>query len=469
MSRLSRLHALLQWTILKSWNSPKAWYRLLFVGLALCSTGLLSHRLLYAQILPPLRYSSTSSTLVIGRPYLPLLPGEGPFVVDPSHAAAPKLYITLPALRTWAESIKQPDLIRDVGNGIWEIAVQIDVEDNAQLDLTSSSGVHEVRLISRPEASYNLISDGGTINIDGIKLYSWDNSPGVDSYDTTFLTENGVMQTRSFAAARYGGRLEIKNAEIMYLGHEELNKRVGYGKGEPSGLAWRLRPTGTTDPAHGPKGIIINSKVHHNYFGMYSYEATGLEIRDSEFYSHYLYGLDPHDYSHGFVVANNLIRDNGHTGLIFSRHCTDNTIYGNTIFNNGSHDFMLDRGSDRNVVYNNTIYDNKFDGIVIYQSSNNAIYDNTIRNHERYGIRLSAEFDPDDLCDGLTVDNLIRNNHITNTAAMASISRIAPIAIGCYTEIRMRTGVFVNHLPGKRVPRDTRFPGRVGTPVFKLT
>lgn len=373
------------------------------------------HQFVYAQELPPIRYSSTSKILTVGRPYLPLLEGEGPFVTDPSNPAAPKLFITLPALQRWTESIREPDLIREVSAGVWEIAVEIEIEDNAQLNLTDSSGVQEVRLISRPDASYNLLSVGGTLHIEGIQLYSWDNTPGVDSYDTSFLTKDGVMQTRAFLAALYGGRMDIINAEVMYLGYEELNDRVGYGKGEPSGLAWRLRPTGTENPAHGPKGSIIQSKIHHNYFGMYSYEATNLEIRDSEFYDHYFYGLDPHDYSHGFVVANNRIHDNGYTGLIFSRYCTDNIIYGNEIYRNGSHGFMLDRGSDRNIVYQNTIYENKYDGIAIYQSSNNQIYDNTIHDHERYGIRLSAEFDEADLYDGLAVDNLIRNNQISHS------------------------------------------------------
>lgn len=375
----------------------------------------LSPLFLYAQDLPPIRYSSTSNILTIGRPYLPLMEGEGSFVTDPSHPDAPKLHITLPELHQWTLEQGEADLLHNVGNGIWEIAVDIDVEDTAQFDLTAASGVKEVRLISRPDASYNLISDGGTLNIDGIKLYSWDNSPGVNDYDQSFLTKDGVTQTRSFLAALYGGRMEIKNAEIMYLGHEELNNRVGYGKGEPSGLAWRLRPSGTEDPEHGPKGSIINSKVHHNYFGMYSYEATRLVIRDSEFYDHYFYGLDPHDYSHGFVVANNIIRDNGYTGLIFSRLCTDNDIYGNTIFNNGGHGFMLDRGSDNNRVYDNTIYANKEDGVAIYQSSNNHIYDNTIRDHARYGIRISAEYDVEDVYDGLAINNIIQGNRISNS------------------------------------------------------
>lgn len=383
-----------------------------FVLLTLVNLDNVFSQIVYAQDLPPIRYSSTSNTLTIGRPYLPLMPGEGPFVTDPSNAAAPKLHITLPDLRAWAETAGEPTLLQEVSAGIWEIAVYIDIEDNAQLNLTSSTGVQEVRLISRPEASYNLISDGGTINIDGIKLYSWDNSPGVNTYDTTYLTQNGVMQTRSFLAALNGGRMDIRNAEIMYLGHEELNQRVGFGKGEPSGLAWRLRPPGTDNPASGPKGSIINSEVHHNYFGMYTYEAVGLEIRDSEFYDHYFYGLDPHDYSYGFVVANNIIRDNGYTGLIFSRHCTDNEIYGNEIYNNGSHGFMLDRGSDNNLVYNNMIYDNDSDGIAIYQSSNNVIENNTIRDNARSGIRISAEFDADDKFDGLALDNILRGNTI---------------------------------------------------------
>ncbi len=386
---------------------------LLLGALVLFQSGLVGARTIHAQALPNIRYSSSSQTLTLGRPYLPLKPEEAAFVTNPSHPDAPKRHITLPDLQAWAVAEGVPALLQEQ-EGIWTVAVHITIEDTAQLDLTGSSGVREMRLISRPTAAYTLIADGGTLLIDGIKVYSWDDSPGMESYDSTFLTKNGIMQTRAFLAALYGGRMDIRNAEIMHLGYEERNERVGYGKGEPSGISWRLRPPGTTEPASGPKGSIINSKVHHNYFGMYSYEATGLEIRDSEFYSHYFYGLDPHDYSHGFVVANNVIRDNGYTGLIFSRHCTDNEIYGNEIYNNGAHGFMLDRGSDRNVFRDNQVYANASDGIAIYQSSQNVITDNRVQNNQRSGLRISAEFDPDDLYDGLATDNLVANNFIAD-------------------------------------------------------
>ncbi|MCB0063505.1 MAG: right-handed parallel beta-helix repeat-containing protein, partial [Caldilineaceae bacterium] len=414
--------------------------------------------LLQAEALPIIRYSSTSNSLTIGRPYLPLEEGEARFITNPSHPDAPKLHITLPELHTWAMDAGEPSLIVDTGNGIWEIAVHITIEDTAQLDLTAGSGVQEIRLISRPDASHNLIADGGTLHIDGIKLYSWDDSPDANSYDTTYLVKNGVMQTRSFLAALYGGRMDIHNAEIMYLGYEERNERVGYGKGEPSGLSWRLRPPGADDPAGGPKGSIVNSKVHHNYFGMYSYEAVELEIRDSEFYEHYFYGLDPHDYSYGFVVANNIIRDNGYTGLIFSRHCTDNEIYENEIYNNGAHGFMLDRGSDRNLVRDNVLRDNVEDGIAIYQSSDNVIEGNEIRNNGRSGIRISAEFDADDVYDGLAIDNVVWGNTISDNGRdgiyvvdRADRNRI----LGNGVERNARSGLLLNS--GLSIVQNNRF------------
>lgn len=404
-------------------NKNKFWTRVscsklvlvcLFVVLSIGSLLTLFQLAYAGDQLPPLRYSSTSNTLVIGRPYLPLLPGEAGFANNPSHPDAPKLHITLADLAVWAAEEGEPNLLRERNNGIWEIAVHIDVEDNAQLDLTAADGLNEVRLISRPDAAHNLIADGGTLNIDGIKLYSWDDTLSPPGYDLTFLSEGGPIKTRSFLAALYGGRMEINNAEIMYLGYDEPNANSDFGKGEPSGLAWRLRPVGVDNPASGAKGGVRNSIVHHNYYGMYSYEAVGLEIRDSEFHSHHLYGLDPHDYSYNLVVANNIIRDNGYTGLIFSRHCTDNEVYGNEIYRNGSHGFMLDRSSDRNLVYNNIIRDNDVDGVAIYQSSNNRIEDNTITGNGRSGVRISAEFDATDQHEELALDNTIIDNTIAD-------------------------------------------------------
>lgn len=374
----------------------------------------------YAQNnFPFLRYTTTGSsgpTITIGVDYSGGRPDEAPYVRDPSHPNAPKLTITLPQLLQWVQSrnIVSPT-VQSLGNGLWQLDVNLLILDNARLDLTAASGVQELRITSRPEASYNIVSKGGWIYIDGIKVYSWDNSPGVNNYDQTFLTVNDVMQTRSYLAALHGGRMDIKNAEMMYLGYEELNLRVGYGKGEPSGLSWRLLPPGATDPASGPKGSIINSKVHHLYFGMYSYEAVGLVITDNEFYDHYFYGLDPHDYSYGMTIANNKIYDNGYTGLVLSRGCTDNLIYGNHIYNNASHGLMLDRGVNRNLVYDNVITNNKYDGFAIYQSSYNQVYDNEIRDNGRYGIRVSAEFDEADIFDDVASDNVIRNNIVTGS------------------------------------------------------
>ena len=374
---------------------------------------------LYAQNnLPALRYTTTGSsgpTITIGWVYNRAYPEEAPYVGDPSNPNAPKLSITLPQLLDWVQSKNFTPTVQSLGNGLWQLDVNLVILDNARLDLTSASGVKELRITSRPEASFTIVSKGGWINIDGIKVYSWDNSPGVNNYDQTFLTVNDVMQTRAYLAALYGGRMDIKNAEMMYLGYEELNQRVGYGKGEPSGLSWRLLPTGAVDPATGPKGSIINSKVHHLYFGMYSYQAVGLVITGNEFHDHYFYGLDPHDYSYGMTIANNKVYDNGYTGLVLSRGCTDNLIYGNHIYNNASHGLMLDRGVNRNLVYDNVITHNKYDGFAIYQSSYNQVYNNEIRDNGRYGIRVSAEFDDADIFDDVASDNVIRNNIISGS------------------------------------------------------
>ena len=374
---------------------------------------------LYAQnTLPALRYTtggSSGPTITIGWVYNRAYPEEAPYVGDPSNPNAPKLSITLPQLLDWVQSRNFTPTVQSLGNGLWQLDVNVVILDNARLDLTSASGVKEVRITSRPDVAYNIIARGGWLNIDGIKVYSWDNSPGVNSYDQTFLTVNDVMQTRSYLAALYGGRMDIKNAEIMYLGYEEMNQRVGYGKGEPSGIAWRLRPQGVNDPATGPKGSIINSKVHHLYFGMYSYEAVGLQLIGNEFHDHYFYGVDPHDYSYGMTIANNKIYNNGYTGMVLSRGCTDNLIYGNHIYNNASHGLMLDRGVNRNLVYDNVIYDNKYDGFAIYQSGYNEIYDNEIRNNGRYGIRISAEFDDADIFDDVASDNFIHNNIVISS------------------------------------------------------
>lgn len=360
--------------------------------------------------LPALRYASSSRTVYIGSPYSASNPAEAPYVTYPSHPNAPKLTITLPELAT---RLNKPTLITNLGNGVWLVKLNLVIYQNTQLRLTNET-ITEVRLesiaIGDTKQYVRVVGDGGHIFIQGIKVHSW-NTPA-NSVDT------GVENGRSYLTALRGARMDILNSEVSYLGWKEPNPNFpdsAIGKGEPSGISWK----GRADPARpetGARGSIIDSLIHHNYYGNYTYEAMDMVLRGNKVYANSYYGFDPHDYSNNFTITNNEFYNNPAHGLILSRGCVNAVISNNKFYNNGKHGLMLDRGTDNNQVFDNEAYGNGEDGIVLAQSSGNIVRNNLVYNNRRDGIRIHAEFDPGDRYDGLAIDNQVLNNTVrTNT------------------------------------------------------
>ncbi len=360
-----------------------------------------------AQELPTVRYSASSNTVYLGRPYSTTIASEAPYVGYPSHPDAPKLVITLPQL---AAILYKPALIADLGNGIWLVKVNLIIYQNTRLEVTNPT-VTELRLESiltgaKTKKYSKVVVSGGQLLIKGIKVNSW-NTPA-NTVDTSY------QYGRSYLAALYGARMDIIDSEAAYLGWYEANPGfpdAKIGKGEPSGLAWRLAAT-PSDPRTKATGSIVNSLVHHNYYGNYTYQTINMVFTNNKVYANIYYGFDPHDYSTNMEIANNEFYNNGYHGLILSRGCTNNSIHDNKMHDNAGHGLMLDRGSDDNQVYNNEIYGNAEDGLAIYESSRNTLTNNILRSNKRYGLRINAVYDPTDVFDALAVDNVIQSNTI---------------------------------------------------------
>jgi parallel beta-helix repeat protein len=365
--------------------------------------------------LPPVVYSPGSNTIYIGANYSTIDPAQAPYVEFPSHELAPKSAITLPEVDQALTLQSLPDLIENQGS-VWTLKADVIISQTARLDVTLPA-VGLLRLSSdssggQPLALTRVIARGGHLNIQGdaptsrIRVFSWDPaSPDPEGRDT--VVDNG----RSFLLADLGGRMDLVNAEVSHL---------GWSPGEPSGLSWRKmarkngNPTLLADIQTGATGSIINSDIHNNYFGQYSYEAYGLEVRNNEFRDNLYYGFDPHDYSTKFVVADNKVYNNGNHGIIFSRGCTLNLIINNEVYGNANHGIMLDRGSNNNEISGNLVYNNT-DGVAIFQSSNNLIKSNILRDNVR-GVRVNATYDNDDIFDGISANNTITENVIQNNS-----------------------------------------------------
>lgn len=255
----------------------------------------------------------------------------------------------------------------------WYLSANIFIHPGVTLTLQKDE-VTWLKMGSNNKYITYLRASSGVITIDGVKVTSWDET--INNYDTN------INDKRSYILVKDNSRMDIYNSELGYLGYSrQLSLDTS-----PYGVSWRMSngKLGTTILT----GEILNSKFHHNYFGAYTFGASGMTWRGNEFYSNIRYGLDPHDDSNGFLVENNKAHDNGSHGIIFSKRCINNTIRNNISYNNKLHGIMLHEKSDHNVVENNVLYGNT-DGIALWHSSDNLIQNNSITDNIQ-GIRANA-------------------------------------------------------------------------------
>lgn len=271
---------------------------------------------------------------------------------------------------------------------VWNAKASLILYHGVTLKL-SRAEVMWLKLESNKNGFTMLRAINGDILIDGVKITSWDSEE--QDYD------KNLKDGRSFVMVKDNSRMDIYDSELAYLGYAtspELSV-------SPYGVSWKssslkLKKIMLT-------GEVKNSKFHHNYFGTYTYGATGMLWQGNEFYENVRYGLDPHDDSNGFLVEENYAHNNGTHGIIFSKRCMYNTIRNNVSINNKLHGIMLHELSDNNVVENNVLTGNT-SGIALWHSSNNIVRNNTLENN-RHGIR--ANFSSD--------ENIFENNTISNS------------------------------------------------------
>jgi parallel beta-helix repeat protein len=270
----------------------------------------------------------------------------------------------------------------------WYLQASIFLHPGVTLTLDKSE-VTWLKMKSTKDQIVFLRASSGVFTFNGVKVTSWDET--TNNYDTN------IEDKRSYILVKDNSRMDIYNSEMAYLGFSRLLDPTT----SPYGVSWRMSngKLGTTILT----GEIENSKFHHNYFGAYTFGATGMVWRGNEFYNNIRYGLDPHDDSNGFLVENNKAHDNGTHGIIFSKRCINNLIRNNISYNNGLHGIMLHEKSNHNILSNNIIYGNKADGIALWHSSNNLIQNNSITENKS-GVRANRESN----------QNLITTNRILN-------------------------------------------------------
>ena len=218
----------------------------------------------------------------------------------------------------------------------------------------------------------------GRLVMQDAELVGWDETSG----EPAVASEATKADFRPFITAWGGSVLDIAGSRLAMLGYDYGK---AYGLTQSSGASVQTF-YGDASP---PTGRLVDNSFDNLRYGYYSYEAADVAIIGNEYRDNVVYGIDPHDRSHGLVIALNTSygADKKH-GIIFSREVDDSFILGNlSVLNRGS-GLMLDRTSEGNVVYANTALANGGDGLTFYESGCNVAVFNNLSDNVRAGIKV---------------------------------------------------------------------------------
>ncbi len=256
---------------------------------------------------------------------------------------------------------------------VWLLSSNLLIQKGVSLNLKKEE-VEWLKMESNSKKFVWLKTHNGAINIDGVKITSWDS--GFDDFDRNYF------DGRSFIVAKYSSVMNIENSDISFLGYRPPPIR----EASTFGVSWKI--PGESLNKYLLTGEVKNNKFHHNYIGAYTYGAKSMLWQDNEFFNNVSYGLDPHDDSNDFLIEGNKIYANGSHGLILSKRCKDNLIRNNLVYDNKGHGIMLHEKSDQNLLVNNQVTGNT-DGVVVYNSEKNIIRGNIISGNKS-GIRMNV-------------------------------------------------------------------------------
>ncbi len=138
-----------------------------------------------------------------------------------------------------------------------------------------------------------------------------------------------------------------------------------------------------------PGGWVIGNEFEDLYFGLYTYEASNVIIKDNVFRDNIVYGIDPHDRSDRIIIAGNEVSGTKKRhGINLSRNVNESWIVNNHLYDNAGSGIVLDRSSINNVVANNISERNGGDGISFLESSENVSWKNRTIGNKGSGIRI---------------------------------------------------------------------------------
>jgi parallel beta-helix repeat protein len=317
------------------------------------------------------------------------------------------IYVTGPVTCTLSDLVafkalaKAPLRLADPGRRIWSLGANLKLEQGARLNLHGSAAagdVNELRLRSDPTVFVWVRAEWGTIDLDRTKVTSWNDAAGGPDLDyagnkRAFIHVRSLRDPATQQARE--STMNIADSDVGYLG---TNAAESYG------LVWKVSGTPTADLFANVDvyGQVTGSRLHHNYFGAYTYGANGMLWEGNELDHNVKYGLDPHDDSDSLTIRDNFSHDNGDHGIICSQRCDDLTIEHNRSVGNTGHGIMLHRNVTASVVADNVVQNNTDTGIALFESHGNTVEGNTVSGNLR-GIRLSVG----------SADNRISDNDVS--------------------------------------------------------
>jgi poly(beta-D-mannuronate) C5 epimerase len=195
-------------------------------------------------------------------------------------------------------------------------------------------------------------------------------------------TFKAPKEFRPFLLSWGGTQTYIVNTKMASLGYNNSKSYgVSISQYTPNMKAVMKRPD--------PTGWIVNSEFSDLWYGFYCYETRDFVVKGSTYRDNIVYGIDPHDRSHGLIIAENTVFGTKKKhGIIVSREVNDSFIINNKSYENHLSGVVLDRNSVNNLIAYNEIYRNHSDGITLYESGDNLIWGNRVFANKRHGIRV---------------------------------------------------------------------------------
>ncbi len=225
------------------------------------------------------------------------------------------------------------------------------------------------------EAGSFLVNDG-QLFVRDTKVTGWrekDNGPA---------TFRSPKEFRPFLLAWGGTETYIVNSKMASFGYANSKSYgVSISQYTPNMAKVLKRPE--------PTGWIVGSEFSDMWYGFYCYETRDFVVKGNTYKDNIVYGIDPHDRSHGLIIAENTVHGTKKKhGIIISREVNDSFIFNNKSYDNHLSGLVIDRNSVNNIIAYNEIYKNHTDGITLYESADNLLWGNKVISNKRHGIRI---------------------------------------------------------------------------------